>query len=272
MSIFKKASELNNLPSFMNEAYFENHDFSSEDEFSTLFKEASANQSIYEKRKNEFNKLAKTGYEFENPKPAKYAHNQEGIKRSGYGARFSDEKSELFAGQEHLRNIAFDNTRVVESKLKNELSIWDSEFDILQEGFEMGQKQNDIKFERLSAVEKRKIQSQDWENEQLNSIRQSKVLPYRGLGFKRVGNELPVNNGKFGSINDFYAEAQDSVRDMIRTSNRERKTMIERKGFDPEEAKSQWENKESIAARTMESLEKTSFLANFAERISSDVD
>jgi hypothetical protein len=46
--------------------------------------------------------------------------------------------------------------------------------------------------------------------------------------------------------------------------------MIERQGFNPEEARSQWENKESIAARTMESLEKTSLLAKFAQGISID--
>jgi hypothetical protein len=272
MSIFKKASELNNLPSFMNEAYFENHDVTLNDEFSGLLKEASANKSVYEKRKNEFTKLAKTNYEFEKPEPVRYENNQAGIRRAGYGTRFSGENSDLFGEQEQLRNIAFDNTKVAESQMKNGLSIWDSEFDILQSGFEESQQENNVKFERMSASEKRKIQAQKWENEQLNSIRESKVLPYRGLGFKRTGNELPVNNGNFGTVNDFYVQAQDTVREMIRTSNRERKNMIERQGFDPDEAKSQWENKESIMARTMNSLEKTSFLANFAERISSDVE
>jgi hypothetical protein len=267
MSIFKKASELSNLPSFMNEAYFENHDISESDEFSGLLKEASANKSIYEKRKNEFNKAEKS-YEFDKPEPAKYAHNQDGIRRAGYGVRFSDENSQLFAGQEHLRNIKFDNQKFAESQMKNGLSIWDSEFDILQNGFQESQDMNNLKWERMSASEKRKVEAKNWEEEQIQSIRQSKVLPYRGLGLTRVGNEMPLKNGNFGSANDFYAEAQDSVREMIRTSNRDRKNMIERQGFDPEEARSQWENKESIEARTMESLGRASFLANFAERIS----
>lgn len=269
MSIFKKASELNSLPNFMNEAYFENHDISSTDEFSGLFKEASANKAVYEKRKTEFNKTTKENYNFEASQPVRYANGQDGIRRSGYGTRFSDEKSELFAGQEHLRNIALDNNKLAKNK---ELSIWDPDFDVLQEGFEQGQQLNNARMERMSAVEKKRLESQKWEQEQLKSIRSSKVLPYRGLGLTRVGNELPVTNGQFGSMNDFYVEAQDSVREMIRTSNRERKNMIERQGEDPEIARSQWENKEAIAARTMESLGRTSFLAEFADRISSNVD
>jgi|688.fasta_scaffold01888_4 hypothetical protein len=270
MSIFKKASDLNELPKFVDNAYFENTDINIEDEFSGLLKEASSNQSVYENRVRNFKKVAEKTYEFEKPEPAIYKNDQSGIRRVGNGQRFSDESSELFAGQEKIRNISFDNDRYAESALKNGLSIWDPEFDAIREAFQQGQEENSMKFERLSAVEKRKITNKQWEVEQMQSLRQSNVLPHRGLGLARIGNERPLDHGKFGSKDDFYAQAQDDIREMVRTSNRDRKAMIERQGFNPEEARSQWENKESIAARTMESLEKTSLLAKFAQGISID--
>lgn len=266
MSIFKKASELNNLPKFVNEAYFENQDVSFNDEFEGLMKEASSSRAVYENRLNDLKKTASKSYDFEKTEPAIYQNNQPGIRRAGYGVRYSDEKSELFGHQENLRSINFDNDKFGANST-NGFSIWDAEFDVLRDGFNEGQKQDNVRFDRLCYVEKRKIQNAQWENQQMNSIRKSKVLPYRGLGISRTGDELSVNNGKFGSVNDFYAEAQDSVRNMIKTSNQERKASIKRNGFDPEDARSQWENKESVAARTMESLEKTSLLSQFAEGI-----
>ena len=183
------------------------------------------------------------------------------------GRRFDDEKSEMFGVQDHIRSINYDNTKTAENIANNGFSIWEPEFDELEAAFKQSQETESAKFVRRSAAEKQALANKSWEYQQLNQIRQAKVLPYRGLGISRLASEQPIQHGKIGSVNEFYAEAQDSIRDMIRQSNDERKSKIQRQGVDPTERRSEWENKEAIAARTMEALNNTSFLANFAEAI-----
>ena len=85
------------------------------------------------------------------------------------------------------------------------------------------------------------------------------------MGVSRLANEMPIHHGNFNSVGDFYAEAQDSIRNMSKTANSERKSGIQRKGVDPNERREQGENKEAIAARTMKSLESSSLLVRMAE-------
>jgi hypothetical protein len=277
MSIFRKASEseaVRPLPNVVANAFFDTASVSFEDEFAGLLKEASSDRSIYENRLKEFNKVASKSHEFEAPQPAKYNNDKYsdmpgGIRRAGYGQRFQDEQSELFSS-DRVRNPQFDNNKYAESMLNNGLSIWDAEFDDLQNAFEQSQKMHDSAFDRKTAAEKKASAHKKWESSQIGKIREAKVLPYRGLGVSRLANEQPVRHGDFGSVNDFYADAQDSIREMSREASKNRKAKISRKGVDPAEARSQWENKESIAARTMKSLEQSSLLARFAEGISLD--
>lgn len=269
MSIFRKASDLNSIPKAINNAYFDDVDFNSVDEFDSLLKEASevANKTTYANRVKNYTETQSKNHEFQKPEPARYAEIEGGIRRAGYGQRFNDEYSETF-GAEKIRSIQFDNNKYAESLLNNGLSIWEPEFDEIQSAFSESQKQSDEIFDRKSLAEKRVASNNSWQAEQLQNIRKANVLPYRGLGISRLANETPIHHGNFNSVNDFYAEAQDSIRGMIKESNANRKAQIERKGIDPEERRSQWENKESISARTMESLSKSSFLSKFAEDLS----
>jgi hypothetical protein len=277
MSIFRKASESESvrpLPAVVADAFFDRDYSDAEDEFAESIREASANRHIYEKRLKEFNTSSKNTHEFEEPKPAIYNNNRYsdvpgGIRRAGFGQRFDDEKSELFAS-EKIRNPKFDNNKHAESMMSNGLSIWDAEFDELQKAFEQSQKTSDSIVERRTAAEKKASAHKAWESSQIGKIRQAKVLPYRGLGLTRLANEQPIGHGDFGSVNDFYAEAHDSIREMSREAAKDRRSKISRKGVDPQEARSQWENKEAIAARTMKSLDQSSLLARFAEGISLD--
>jgi hypothetical protein len=271
MSIFRKASDLNAIPDAISNAYFDNNDIEVADEFSSLFKEASDvnTKSVYENRLKSFKKAQAESHEFAQPAPAVYSESKDGIRRIGHGQRFPGEHSELF-GSEQLRSINYDNNKYAENLLNNGFSIWEPEFDELQDAFSASQKQSDAIFERRSAAEKKALNHKAWEKENLNTIRKANVLPYRGLGISRLANEQPIHHGDFNSVNDFYADAQDSIREMIKESNTERKAKISRKGVDPMQKRSEWENKESIAARTMESLQNSSFLAEFAEGISLD--
>ena len=256
MSIFKKASELNNLPGFINEALFENSEIKMADEFESLLKEASASKGVYAQRVNDFKKNTTQSYEFEKPEPAIYDNGKPGIRRAGYGQKFNDEKS-MFNSSDKLRELKTAQTQ--------ELSIWDPEFDVIKNAFDDSQ---EVEFSnKRTSMAKRDSNKQQWESEKLNSIRKAKVLPYRGLGVTRTGNELPSDSERFGNLDAFYADAQDSIREMIRESNRQRKSGIERQGLSPEEARSQWENKEAVQARTLSNMSKASFLKGFAEKI-----
>ena len=118
MSIFKKASELNNLPTSVSDALFENHDITFTDEFEGLLREASSSKSVYENRLKSFKEAGLIKHEYEAPKPALYDEAEGGIRRAGYGQRFTGEKSELF-GQDNIRSINFDNNKYAESLLDN---------------------------------------------------------------------------------------------------------------------------------------------------------
>ncbi len=268
MSIFRKASQLESLPKTVSNAYFDSHEIEIKDEFADLIKEASDvnNKAVYASRVKNYKDSASTGHEFSKPEPAIYSDLPGGIRRAGYGQRFQGEKSPMF-GEEAIRSIEFDNNKYAESLLNNGFSIWEPEFDELTTAFEHSQKQHDAIFDRRTAAEKKAAMHTAWEGEKLNQIRQSKVLPYRGLGVSRVANEQPIHHGNINTIDDFYGEVQDSIREMVRESNATRKAKISRKGVDPEERRSQWENKEAIQARTMQSLENQSFIAKFAEGI-----
>jgi hypothetical protein len=277
MSIFRKASEsetVRPLPKVVANAFFDKIPVDVEDEFASLLKEASSDRSIYENRIKEFNKVASKSYDFEATQPAiynsdRYSDMPGGIRRAGFGQRFQDEQSELFSSDK-IRNPQFDNNKYAESMLNNGLSIWDVEFDDLQNAFEQSQKMDDSAFDRRTAVDKKVSAHKNWEASQIGKIREAKVLPYRGMGVSRLANEQPIRHGDFGSVNDFYSDAHDAIREMSREASKNRKSKISRKGIDPAEARSQWENKESIAARTMRSLEQSSLLARFAEGISLD--
>lgn len=257
MSIFKKASELEQIPKFINKGVFGEKE-SALDEFDSLIKEAQANKSIYENRLKEFNKSQSQIYNFEKPEPLKYYSSEGGIRRIGYGEVFADEKP----NKEQIRQ--FDNNKYAN------LSIWNPEFDEITEALNESQIQHDAMFDQRTAREKKAAQHNQWELNQMNSIRKSKILPYRGLNINRLPDEKPLNHGKFNSKNEFYGEAQDEIINMIRNSNKERKGSIQRKGYDPEEKKSQWENKAAIEARTMASQCNSSFLMKFAEELALD--
>jgi hypothetical protein len=271
MSIFRKASELNNLPNSVSDALFENHDISFTDEFEGLLREASSNKSVYENRLKNFKEAGLLKHEFEAPKPALYEESNGGIRRAGYGQRFAGEKSELF-NQDSIRSINFDNNRYAENLLDNGFSIWETEFDELTSAFEQSQRQHDSMFDRRTAAEKKAIAHKNWEREQSSQIRKANVLPYRGLGVARLANESPIHHGNFNTFDEFYADTQDSIREMIRESNSTRKAKISRKGVDPAEKLDQWQNKEAIAARTMKALENSSLIARFADSIGESID
>ena len=255
-SIFRRASE--ELPDSVSSAFFDKPQFQIEDEFDGLLKEASSNRSVYENRLKEFKKVQQKAVEFEKPQPAKYAEYAGGIRRVGHGPTFGEEKS----GQDSIRSTVY-GTKTAQAK---ELSIWEPEFDELKAAFDQSQTMDDNKFNRKIAQEKKDTAHLAWEYQQLKSLRTSNVLPYRGLGITRMGNEQPINHGKVGSANEYLAEFNDQMREMTRTSNRERKAGISRQGFDPEERRGQWENKEAIEARTMTALQNNSaFLQQFAD-------
>jgi hypothetical protein len=266
MGIFRKASELEKLPTSISDALFDNNEIRIADEFESLIKEASSvnNKSVYENRLKSFREAQGKVVEWEKPEPARYEDLPGGIRRAGYGQRFSGEHSEMF-GSEQIRSISFDNNKYAESLLNNGFSIWEPEFDELQDAFDESQRQSNAIFDRRTAAEKKAIAHRNWEQEQSSQIRKSNVLPYRGLGVSRLANEMPIHHGNFNSVGDFYAEAQDSIRNMSKTANSERKSGIQRKGVDPNERREQWENKEAIAARTMKSLESSSLLVRMAE-------
>lgn len=274
MSIFRKASELNNVPQSVNNAFFEDHSsMEVPDEFAGLLKEASSDRSIYENRVKEFNKVQAKAHEFEKPQPTKYAHDRYanlagGIRRVGEGQRFDSEQSELFVSDK-IRSTEFDNNKYAENMLNNGFSIWEPQFDDLQDAFTESQKQTDAIFDRRTAAEKRTESNRKWEAEKLSQVRKTNILPYRAP-LARLANDQGINHSKFGSADEFYAEAQDTIQQAIRQSNADRKTKISRQGADPKERREQWENKEAISARTMSSLQNSSFLAQFADKISLD--
>lgn len=269
MSIFKKASDIEKLPDVVTNAFFDDVEPIDEvgDEFSELLKEAGKNKDIYERRVKSFKVAKNQAHDFEKPEQANYTGASGGIRRAGYGVRFQDEQSEMF-GSEKIRSIAFDNNNMVPS---NELSIWAPEFDELTEAFEKSQKATNAAFDRRTAAEKKALRHQTWEYEKAKPLRDVKILPYRGLGVARIGNETPVDHNKFARADDFYAEANDKILESMRTSKRELKTKLQRQGVSPEEARSQWENKDAISARTLSALQNNSdFLKKFAEEISLD--
>jgi hypothetical protein len=273
MSIFRKASELNDVPASVTNAFFEKKSsFDMPDEFEGLFKEASSssNKSVYENRLKEFQKLQKESHEFTKPEPTRYAESAKyetvnGIRRASYGQRFSDEESNLFVSDK-IRSINYDNNRYASNDAyQNGFSIWEPEFDTLQQGFEDGQRMDNKRYDRVSVAEKQAAKQKSWEQDKVSSIRQAKVLPYRGLGITRIANEQPLNHGDFGSVNEFAATAHDTLVEMTRQANRERKASISRQGFDPDEAKNT--EKEAVQARTMKALNNASWLSRFAEEI-----
>ena len=266
MSIFKRASEsepVTPLPKVVTSAFFDDNKFKLDDEFEALLKEASDNSSVYENRVKSF-KVAqnkgKSAHEFVKPEPAMYDPNLGGIRRAGYGQIFEDE-SQNSSYNDKILSTRYDSERYAE----NGFSIWEPEFDTLQQGFENSQRASDQIYDRRTTAEIKAAKNQAWEREHLESIRKAKVLPYRGLGVSRLANEKPLNHNEFGSSDEYYAAMQDNVREMVRQSNNERKTKIQRQGADPKERREAWENKEAIAARTMESMQNSSFLAEFAD-------
>jgi hypothetical protein len=263
--IFRRASE--ELPDSVSSAFFDKPQIQIEDEFEGIIKEASSvkNRTVYENRLKEFKKAQDKTVEFEKPEPAKYAQYEGGIRRVGFGPKFQDENSPMF-GQESLRSTVYDNTRTAEVK---ELSIWEPEFDQLEAAFKQSQDADSARFNRKIAQEKKDTAHLAWEYQQLKSLRKSNVLPYRGLGITRTGNEQPLNHGKINSVNEYLAQTNDQIRELTRTANRERKSGITRQGVDPEERRSQWENKEAIEARTISALQNNSeFLRKFADGFS----
>lgn len=263
MSIFKKASELNKLPDSVSNAYFDQPK-NDQDEFEELLKSASSNKGTYESRINGFKKTASTSHDFTPPQQANYSEIEGGIRRAGYGKRFGDEASELF-GQEKIRSLAHDVNQAASG-----LSIWDPEFDVLQEGFKVSQDQQDSIFDRRTMMEKRVQSNNDWQKEAREnvSLRKTNILPHRGLGVVRTSNEMPIHHNNFNSVDEFYADAQDGIRGLVKKSNEERKSLITRQGVSPEERREMWENKESVAARTMDALNDSSFLNKFTQGMS----
>ena len=269
MSIFKRASDLDKIPSSISNALFDDHTIKLEDAFESLIREASANKAEYEKRVKSF-KVAEKGHQFEKPEPALYDNGKEGIRRAGFGKRYNDEYSELFNPHD-VRSTEHHQSKYAENLLANGLSIWDAEFDEIQHAFQESQTNHDMIFDRRTAAEKKAAAHREWETEQAGQIRKSNVLPYRGLGITRLANEEPLHHDKFNSVDEFYAKAHDDLRDMVRKSNEERRTSISRQGLSPEEKLAMWDTKEAIAARTMASLEKTSLISKFAEQLEEEV-
>jgi hypothetical protein len=267
MGIFKQAADLNKLPKTVTSAIFDNNEIEFEDEFEGILREASSNRAIYENRLKSF-KQASVKHEYEEASPAIYDNYEGGIRRAGFGQKFANERSELF-GYDTPRSISYDNNPY--SAYDNGLSIWEPEFDDIQDAFSASQRQSDSIFDRKTMAEKKALSHKNWEKEQSTRLRKSNVLPYRDHAVSRFANEEPLRNGKFNTVNDFYAEATDSFRDMIRESNSERKTKIQRKGIDPADRIDQWQNKEAIAARTMEALNNSSLLSRFADSIGEDL-
>ncbi len=265
MSIFKKAGETEKLPEFIDNAFFDNSKkVNVDDEFSNLLKEASSNKYIYENRVKGFKEASATRPDFTPPKPTMYSDTSDGIRRSSYGQKFHDEPTEL--SNNKIRSIQYDGTRQAEVHLQNGLSIWEPEFDDIKNAFEKSQEQSNAIFDRKTFVEKRAAKNQQWESEQINSIRKANVLPYRGLGIARLSNEVQVDHNKLNNVGDFYAEANDAIREMTRAANRDRKAKLSRNGYDPEEK--QPETKEEVYARTMKALSNDSkFLLDFAEKM-----
>jgi hypothetical protein len=270
MSIFRKASELDNLPTSVSDALFENHDINFSDEFEGLLKEASSNRSVYDNRVKSFREAGLIKHDFQAGGPALYQENQGGIRRASFGQRLEGEKSELF-NQESIRSIGYDNNKYAENLLENGFSIWEPTFDDIQDAFDQSQKQSDAVFDRKSMAEKKAATQSNWESKQVDQIRKANVLPYRGLGVCRLANETQIHHDNFGTFDEFYAEASDSIHGMIVESNTARKAKISRKGVSPTERIDQWQNKEAIAARTMEALENSSLMAKFADSIGVDL-
>jgi|688.fasta_scaffold76614_2 hypothetical protein len=268
MSIFKKASDLEKIPTSISNALFDDHTLKLEDEFESLIREASANKAEYEKRVKSF-KVAEKGHEFQKPEPALYTNGKEGIRRAGFGKRYNDESSEL--NPHDVRSTEHHQSKYAENLLANGLSIWDAEFDEVQSAFDESQKRHDQIFDRKVAAQKKLESHMQWEKEQSSQIRKSNVLPYRGLGITRLANEQPLHHDNFNSVDEFYAQAKDDLRDLVRKSNEERRTSISRQGISPEEKLEMWDVKEAIAARTMASLEKTSLITKFAEQLEEEI-
>jgi hypothetical protein len=260
MSIFRKASELNKLPESVTNAYFESNEAVAKDEFEEILKTASSNQSVYQQRVDGFKKTASKDYKFEKPQPTNYEHLEGGIRRVGYGKRFDNENSEMF-GQNQIRSLASNDFNPDQS----ELSIWDPEFDVLQSGFEEGQKVHDSIYDRRTMAEKKAQSNRDWEREASASIRKSNVLPHRGLGIVRTSNEQPIHHNNLNTFDEFYAETHDNLRGLTKKSNEERKAQISRQGYSPEEKRDMWQNKEALEVRTIESMARNSFLEKFSQ-------
>lgn len=266
MSIFRKASENEKLPGFIDTAFFDNSKkVEIEDEFGQLLKEASSNKSIYEDRLNSFKKNPPKEQEVNIPQPVRYSDVNDGIRRSSYGQKFHDETSEYFRSSENIRSTQYDNSNYAQ----NGFSIWEPEFDELQNAFLESQKQSDEIYDRRTAMEKKAAEHKNWESKNINSIRKANVLPYRGLGIKRLANDVQVDHNKLNNVNEFYAEAHDSIREMTKAANRDRKAKLSRNGSDiNDSARTEAEIKEAISARTMEALQSNSqFLIDFAEKI-----
>ena len=269
MSIFKKAEESAKLPSFVNNAFFDDSKIEVKDEFDSLLKEANSNKFVYENRVNGFKKSASEMPEFNVPTPALYSDSVDGIKRSSYGRHFYDEPS--LNTPDKVRSLQYDGTRKAESHMQNGFSIWEPEFDDIQNAFMASQEQTNQIFDRRTMMEKKLANKNKWEADQLNSIRKSNVLPYRGLGVARLANDVQVDHNKINNLGDFYAEANDAIREMTRAANRDRKAKLSRNGYDPEDNINSANKKEFIEARTMAALSNNSeFLLKFAEEISLD--
>lgn len=267
MGIFRKASDLEQIPDSVKQAYFNNFETEIKDEFEGLLKEASANKNVYQSRLKAFNENSKEAYNFEKPAPARYSELEGGIRRVGEGKKFKDEESPFF--NDRLRNINFDNDRYAENLLYSGASIFEPDFETLKDAFDESQKVDDKMFDRRTLAEKRASNHSAWEFEQSRNLRQAKVLPYRDYAIKRTGNETGSANNEFNSVNEFLAHSHDAIRQMSIEANNSRKKGIERQGYDPEEARYQWQNMESIEARTMRALQNNSpLLMQLAEKIS----
>lgn len=258
MSIFKKASDGQETPNFILDAFFESKKTAGADDFASLIEEASKSSEIYHNRIKEAQKSSNS-WEFTKPEVARYGEQAGGVRRVDYGEIYSDEYTKM--SKEQNRTI-IDNTRVA-----GNLSIWEPEFDEIQNAFmESQETEYDMK-SRRSAAEKKADNHNSWEKSNLNDIRKTKVLPYRGIGISRIGNEMPSTHGRLNSRNEFIAETNDSVRELIKESNRDRKNKISRNGDNPEDMKNNFAIKEAIEERTTNSVRKTSFLSEFADTI-----
>lgn len=258
MSIFKKASDGQETPNFVLDAFFDTKKSADTDDFASLIEEASKSSSVYHNRVKEAQK-SDNSWEFTKPEVARYGDQPGGVRRVDYGEIYLDEYTKM--SKDKNRTI-IDNTRVA-----GNLSIWEPEFDEIQDAFMESQDTEYNMRSKRSAAEKKADSHNSWEKNNLNAIRQTKVLPYRGIGVSRIGNEMPSTHGRLNSRNEFLAETNDSVRELIRESNRDRKNKISRNGENPEDTRSNLEIKEAIAERTSNSVRKTSFLSEFADTI-----